>query len=61
MGTELAVGFEDSREPTKCQGLFRFGSAVAAVVPEDRRWSSLEALGRFWFELEWDGTSVALY
>ena len=55
------MGCEDSRKSTKRQGLLRFGSAVAAAVPEDRRWSSLEALGRFWLELERDGTSVALY
>ena len=61
MGTELAVGLGDSRESTKYQGLFRFSSDVAADVPEDRRWSSLEALGRFWLELERDGTSVVLY
>jgi hypothetical protein len=61
LGTELAVGIEDSRESAKCQSLFRFGSAVAAAVPEARRRSSLEALGRFWLELERDGTSVAFY
>ena len=55
------MGLEDSRESTKCQGLFRFGSAVVVDVPEDRRWSSLEALGRFWLELERDGTSVVMY